>query len=1140
MALEDFIPVYPDLDDPDIQTYITGRKEFNELAAALREPAPKRGQYYLHQRFFIRLMAMADRICNFQETGTGKSCAFIGAAEFLKTTGDYRRVYLLERGPTTINEMRNQIVCKCTDGVYETEKVKQATEARFRKGNMTRALKEWYTIETYGKFADRARRMSDEQIIDEFSGCIFIIDEAHNIVNDGATSRSEEAEGIYHQLHRVLHLILRSKAVAVTATPMINEVNECVPILNLMLPLDRQLPYDWDYRYVSLHQMEPFCRGLITFVRALDSGVTPEFIGERINTVHQIDVLPPDWQGDPILPLHPQVPPPLPLVKRFFQSQTIINGIPMGDLQLEAYVQIIAREGLGGANDAFHHNSIQASCFVFPDGSVGGVFDHDATHLATGGIAKYIYSPRPDVYEFRDPPDFMDWEHRGEHTTFREWIYNGGDTDNLRRLSCKFATILDIELTQPGCSFVYSELLNGSTAVMLAMCFEAFGFERYNDPHSPFVSGGGGSVCTPETRIMLSGVTKKLRYALLSSDVTSAKQDSSLELFNSTENANSAYIKTMIGSRVSRDGINLFHCLRYHQLIPGWHPAGMVQSMNRILRAVSHEDLIQQAAQAIMHQNNVTIEAATLLVDIRVHIYRHAAVVPPELQRDVGSIDLLIYNNAEIKDFDIRRMMRIFKQCAIDCQINYARNVRPTDIDGSVQCDYDECAYQCVTATEPARELDFSTYDILYAEETVEACIIELVRLLQDRGSVTFPELITMYVVTGRFRERYIYMAVARIMERRLKVLNRFGYNCYINTDGFMLYTQRDFPIEAMVDPLTTFQDLSVYAQEMVMVLPTTFTDQVKELLTAQQDAIITKINEIAEFDEMGTRRLAKLLNDLTFDTRVSLIEQALIQIAQTPEGETPPLVAKAIYDRYIAYIVRTQEPLADLAQVAQSLQNRGQSKKTKEVKEIKDPGTGEVVYLHTFRNADYDLTAYAVTAKFNKGENIRIFKPSEGLGWRDALPYEAPVYAYIIREIMDVMLAPFEQYGVYGTIIADAIFRIRDSRTERKSLLRTDRRFINDGRMCTVWNTRALIKLLVELNVPAERVDATLHGIDREQTIDYIMARHHTRHRAELDAMTDAQLIHTYQWYASGVGKTYMCQALQDFFAATDRLLVV
>ena len=106
MDLEDFIPVYPDQDDPNIQSIITHKQEFAELAGSIREPPPKRGESYNHQKLFRRAFMEWDRFINVQEAGTGKTHTFIDPAEFFKKYSPiYRQAYILEKGPSTIQNV---------------------------------------------------------------------------------------------------------------------------------------------------------------------------------------------------------------------------------------------------------------------------------------------------------------------------------------------------------------------------------------------------------------------------------------------------------------------------------------------------------------------------------------------------------------------------------------------------------------------------------------------------------------------------------------------------------------------------------------------------------------------------------------------------------------------------------------------------------------------------------------------------------------------------------------------------------------------------------------------------------------------------------------------------------------------------
>ena len=136
-----------------------------------------------------------DNYAGFQLTGDGRyllddflvthnSCTMVGLAEYYSNNpGEYEHIYILEKGPSTLQDMRHQIVCRCTKDKYETNKVKQAMDAKSRSTNITNVLKSWYTITTYKKFASEILTMTDVQIKAKYSRCHIYIDEAHALRN---------------------------------------------------------------------------------------------------------------------------------------------------------------------------------------------------------------------------------------------------------------------------------------------------------------------------------------------------------------------------------------------------------------------------------------------------------------------------------------------------------------------------------------------------------------------------------------------------------------------------------------------------------------------------------------------------------------------------------------------------------------------------------------------------------------------------------------------------------------------------------------------------------------------------------------------------------------------------------------------
>lgn len=1143
LGFEDFIPVYPDVDVPEIQSLITAKKEFVEMEAQIREPAPKRGEYYKHQKLFMRLLLQYDAIINIQETGTGKSCALIAAAEYMKKhPGNIRKVYVMEKGPSTKNDFKNQIICKCTDGEYETDIVKNAQYDKTRKGNITREIKKWYEVITYSAFANMVTKnnMTDEEIIKKFSGSLFFVDEAHNLRNDKDVASDTDVgsdtdpTGVYGVIWRVFHLVKRSKFVVASATPGINGVSEIPRMLNLVLPRHRQLPLDWDYTKVTLGQMEEYFRGKIVFVRGLDTGAVPVFKGQTMDVEYKIDVPAADWIAPQWVAPEPQPMPPTHV--KNIRSQVVVYPTMMSDHQSAAYekarndhtgVDTKGQNQKGQTN--FRMGERQAATFVFPDSSYGGSIHvrKDGSEIPTFGLGKYVQSTGDDQYV--STPEF------------KKLLAN---PEQLAMMSSKFSDIMKVEEVSTGCSFIFSEFLSGGGAILMGQCLEANGYSKYNEMSSVFVTTDVGetSICsgTSGTRTIRPDFHKKKRFALFTSKTSESKMASILELYNSEENCYGEYIKVFIGSPVARDGINVFNVIEIHLLTAAWHPAGSHQALSRGLRSTSHAYLISLLCkQAVING----IDPDT--VKIEVNIYQHVAI-----SRGGDSVDMYLYQMSEEKDLHIRRMIHMMKQCAIDCQIHYDRNVRAGDIDGSKICDYEDCHYQCVTAqAKPTPDqLDFSTYDILYAEDIVNQVVRDLTDTLRDSGSITFVKLLAKWVDTGMYREKFIYMAIDKMLSDKKQLIDRFGFGCYLYTDGFNIYTQREFPVGN-----SGYPELSIYGEQVIGVSCDPFERLVSMRQEGSQNVIIAQMEEIDDPSTgVGLAMFVGLLNKLAIDAKVRLFEKSIIELANGKENK----FSLAMYNKFRSYIYQTPEPWRDIERSSEALRNKGQGQGRKPSANSKvnlkidfegapaldslmpDGSRVENVYAHTLHNTEHALTKYAITSVFDKaGGRIRIFKPSESTGWRDTNQYEFPAYKFIIKTQLIELKKPFEQMGVYGTIHHDGRFRIRDRESERESS-KNDGRHVNRGRNAITLSKPALIYYLLRGMYRSPEFDAVVvPPMTRQDMIAMLLKEKYHQDPEVLNKMTDEQLNYVVRWYISKFKRSYMCSVImQGFF--TNKLI--
>ena len=89
-------------------------------------------------------------------------------------------------------------------------------------------------------------------------------------------------------------------------------------------------------------------------------------------------------------------------------------------------------------------------------------------------------------------------------------------------------------------------------------------------------------------------INKTFRYALLTGDTPDTVTRTILDTFNSYENRYGEYIKVLIGSRVSRVGINLANVLNVFIVNPSWNQSNTYQAISRAIRATSHVSLIEE------------------------------------------------------------------------------------------------------------------------------------------------------------------------------------------------------------------------------------------------------------------------------------------------------------------------------------------------------------------------------------------------------------------------------------------------------------------------------------------------------------------------------------------------------------------
>jgi len=1058
--IEDFIASYPDSNAPHLQTLLTNKRELNELAPPLVEPPPQRCEFYKHQELFKRLLMQYDKILLMDRTGSGKSISMINGAESIhrlilsvRTAIDaipyINRAIFLVKGPILAEEFRQQLVYKGTcAGTYDVSIVLNAKTFTAEKSAITRTIKDWWLVDHFQTFANTIHNMTDEEIIENYSGSIVFIDESHyikdiNIQEAEAANkikRTEQKEAktnetgkhkkefgnIYYEIHRFVHLIKRSKLVLTSATPMINDPDEIVAPLNLLNHLDLQIredQFDWDT--ITLDQLYPYIAGKVSFIRELDTGIELNYYG----TIPIATFIITDHLGRKL-----EIP-----------FQNTIYFTQMSKFQSDVYNTV------SGGN--YEINKRSASCFVFKDGSYGGDFERNTRATATvttetgkvrgkkterkeykqeyglSGITRYVVSKIEDT--FTATPEFS------------EYLL---DFNNIKKSSSKYADILakySPTLASrtgtkylDGSVFIYSALKSGSGAFILGLCLEHHGFERYTDTSSAFDRNTG------QVKI-----AKGFRYAMITGETPDSRKSTILELFNSPENRHGEYIKILIGNETTQAGISLSNVINFDLIVADWHSAGVYQALSRILRATAYINLIQDyqgvriPIHVFFHASLSNSSDYVQIPDLNNYLATHNFIYDQEHKSYTDgnitftSVDLHLYMKSEDKNHHIKRIERMLVQTALNAQINYFRNHRDTDVNYTEICYYDTCDFEF---SDPASALvpilpltpetqwsnlknpatDLSTFDIYYSEPLVGHIIELLIDIFRNDFTIYVQELLKLPQFVD-FPEKYIWFAVNKILADKQILYNRFGEPSYLYTNADKIWISVKYP----EDYETNLVD--IYSQNYVSLNRVPLEDYV--------NSVDVKQREIAErmfikFDEDDW-------NTLSLTLKVELFERAYAlqllnkQISTNLQNLITPFLSTVGTFRVNATTLSTIETeykhwTEDLRKLVSTFRLSDDDKDVLNL-ESKDD---QKVTVHWIYNRPDQRDKYTASMRLNKvslNSPIRIF---ENNLWRKAQGFEQVVYSYLISEGIEKKLAPFKN-NIYAFIDLEGNLRVIDDR---------------------------------------------------------------------------------------------------------------
>ena len=1030
IQLADLLETYPSNMTYGIQSLITGKKEFKELENEVKETLELgRGKYFKHQKFTHRYLRLYNELLVISETGTGKSCEVIGFLEYAlkemtkrekdRRDGDlkvskYERVIILVSSKTQKEEVTKQIIEKCSDGRYQI---------LINQGNKN-PLNNIYDIYTYNRFHKINNNLTEYEINHKYSNTIFWADEAHNlnphddniedlngtIVKDKST---KDKSAIYRTILNVFHNSENCKKILSTATPMINSPNDLIPLLNLILPKNGQIPKNFNYQKANDNDIRLYFPKLSNIqnlspdnIKSMNKkDLEQYFVGQIPNNydftdAKNLEEVEPYFRGKVAYIRAPNTGAIIINNKTF--GKNFYASIMEDNIQLSSYIMTFNDTG------SVYNSQQEASRFVFPSGTYG----NDKINTVKIEFNKTI-SKREEETESKAYKTYVKETGTGHTKVLRATNVDNFDDklrdfDELKKMSCKYASMIELIQQSTGIVFIYGERIIGSGINVLTLCLDAIGYERYTETKSALI------IDENNNKIIDPNFKQRDRYAVLTS--SNSNNSELLETIKTYQNRHGAYIKVLIVTQMARDGINVENVTQIHLVGPIWNESSMYQAQSRGIRATSHDVLLNEERDKLIKQekerlleekensfkddnelisiikSNINLEN----VNIEVNVYRHGAIIDDtktyivicgninngyieqlndhysvheeykkynikillspinknnniielyilgqdkklyntildnlcsflnqitnepfhryyqgafddegqymgekmqniDYKNNMSSIDERIYNVALYKDKQNKKILRYMKQCAIGCNVNKKKNFRINDLNGSSDCDYQDCDYKCfdelLTHDESSnlnsQLLDFSTYGELYNNELVSELIKKIIQLYRQNSILSLNDIIN--IIDKIILKKFYILALEKIIIDKIIIIDRYGFINYLSENNGMFYLDRNYPYNISLNKVSS-SSMNYYSDNILSLE----TKNIKDFANVEYNTedLLKEINTYNIDTDANQEIFDHYLSHNNLIKTSSILEQVILQLELLNNQSPKPSVS--------------------------------------------------------------------------------------------------------------------------------------------------------------------------------------------------------------------------------------------------------
>lgn len=640
----------------------------------------------------------------FNGLGTGKTCSSITVAEGFKeyVVNLGRRIIVLVKNKNIQRNFINELVSNCTQNEYVTPEQRQlyfgigipktpivVAKRKELINKIHRLINKSYLFLTYGTFVNqvlgakvfekdefqqnttKVKRINGEiqrkrakDILKDFSNTVVIVDEAHNITNND----------VYIALKTILSRSYNYRLLLLTATPMYDNPKEIFEISNLLNIKHNDLQFP-----IRNNLFKPTQNNELLITKAQSPLINNQVLKGGILQVTsegkealkkalygKVSYLQPNTStnpskiemGDYLVPNRIGTSKVVYCKMSKYQYISYLNALKLDVKSDSKYDISSAIQNLEAGENTREEVSVSKTGSLYKNSSDASTMSYPDNLFGKEGFFKIFQKNERVGWRVRDTS-----------------LVNVLTTD-LHKYSAKLSALLKNIQESIGNVFIYSNYVSHGGTSLIKQVLLHNGYSEYRTGRS----------------------SDKPCFVLFDESTNIETREKYRRVLNSSDNKNGEIIKIIVGSPIISEGVTLKNIRQVHIIEPSWNMSRINQIIGRAVRNNSHQDLPPE-------QRNV-------------EIYKYVSVfVNKKIQESSKTlakffIDREKYILSEEKDRSNKQVERLLKETSFDCQFMKQRNLSNDFLDGSPECDYQNCNFSCSVQLNKNGPVDKSTYNM--------------------------------------------------------------------------------------------------------------------------------------------------------------------------------------------------------------------------------------------------------------------------------------------------------------------------------------------------------------------------------------------------------------------------------------------